>query len=64
MPVFNGEHSEVFVDGRREGPEVEADVGQGFLDGFTIGADHRNDFPLGCTAEGSDQNKYPLFRRL
>lgn len=28
-------------------------VGTGLLDGLTIGADHRNDFPLGSMIEGT-----------
>mmetsp|Transcript_3509 Transcript_3509/g.8188 ORF Transcript_3509/g.8188 Transcript_3509/m.8188 type:complete len:214 (+) Transcript_3509:150-791(+) len=69
--VFNGECSEIFVDGLREGggPTLlpseasstpgagagagHSNVGSGCLDGLTIGADHRNDFPLGSMFEGT-----------
>mmetsp|Transcript_22877 Transcript_22877/g.26901 ORF Transcript_22877/g.26901 Transcript_22877/m.26901 type:complete len:409 (+) Transcript_22877:153-1379(+) len=51
--VFNEDGSELYVDGRREGGAQHSNVGVGMLDGLTIGADHRNDFPLGSTVESS-----------
>jgi hypothetical protein len=66
--VFNGDSSSLYVDGVREGDASSTaggltsssgrggggtNVGTGFLDGLTIGADHRNDFPLGSMIEGT-----------
>jgi len=48
--VFNGTSSKLFVDGVDEGAE-RTNVGVGVLDGLTLGADHRNDFPLGMRSE-------------
>ena len=44
LVVFNGNSSELYVDGGREG-KATSDVGTGWLDGLTIGTDHREDFP-------------------
>ena len=52
LVVFNGNSSELYVDGGREGTAT-SDVGTGWLDGLTIGTDHREDFPLGSTEEGT-----------
>lgn len=51
LPVFNGGGSKLYVDGVSESG-VKTNVGTGFLDGLTLGTDHRNDFPLGSTSEG------------
>ena len=63
--VFNGDQSALYVDGVREGDSASSaaglasaagggtNVGTGALDGLTIGADHRNDFPLGSMIEGT-----------
>jgi hypothetical protein len=58
--VFNEDKSELYVDGRREGLNQHANVGVGCLDGLTIGADHRNDFPLGSTVESTCMFVSPL----
>ena len=35
------------------GTNMGTNVGTGLLDGLTLGADHRNDFPLGSMIEGT-----------